>query len=240
MYKTINKSPSIRFPITVNLDLPAQKVSLIIQSVLGHVEINWEGDMAKHKAQYQQEIAAIFKSINSLVRCIIDCQICLGDSVSIHSALMLERCLGSRAWDDSPLQMVQVPNIGTVAVRKLVNAGIRSIEDLESTDARRIETIVGRNPPFGIKVLEALRPFPKLRVSLHIQSYSVGIAMSYTHPVLMVNKVTKTPEGVKLQVKADIGFINEKPPDKFGKKLIYICMLAETSDGRKLHFARIK
>lgn len=162
----------------MNVDLPAQKVSLIIQSVLGHAEINWEGDMAKHKNQYHQEAASIFKSINSLVRCIIDCQICLGDSVSIHSALMLERCLGSKAWDDSPLQMVQVPSIGIVAVRKLVNAGIRSIEDLESTDARRIETVVGRNPPFGLKVLEALRSFPKLRVSLHIQASSVSLAMS--------------------------------------------------------------
>jgi ATP-dependent DNA helicase HFM1/MER3 len=178
IYKSINKSPSIRFPIPVNVDLPAQKVSLIIQSVLGHAEINWEGDIAKHKNQYHQEAASIFKSINSLVRCIIDCQICLGDSVSIHSALMLERCLGSKAWDDSPLQMVQVPSIGIVAVRKLVNAGIRSIEDLESTDARRIETVVGRNPPFGLKVLEALRSFPKLRVSLHIQASSVSFAMS--------------------------------------------------------------
>ena len=53
-------------------------------------------------------------------------------------------------------------------------------------------------------------------------------------------KVIKTPEGVKIQVKADVGFINEKCPDKFGNKLIYVCMLAETSDGRKIHFARIK
>jgi ATP-dependent DNA helicase HFM1/MER3 len=240
LYKTINKSPSIRFPIPVNLDLPAQKVSLIIQAVLGHAEINWEGDMANHKAQHLQEVALIFKSTNSLVRCIIDCQICLGDSVSIHSALMLERCLGSKAWDDSPLQMVQVPNIGTVAVRKLVNAGIRSLEDLESTEAGRIETVVGRNPPFGLKILEALRSFPKLRVSLQIQPSSVSHLRSCIRPGLTIRQVTKTTDGVKVQVKADIGFINEKPPDKFGNKLIYVCMLAETSDGRKIHFARIK
>jgi ATP-dependent DNA helicase HFM1/MER3 len=188
IYKAINRLPSIRFPIPVNLDLPAQKVSLIIQSVLGHAEINWEGDMARHKNEYRQEAASIFKSINSLVRCIIDCQICLGDSVGIHSALMLERCLGSRAWDDSPLQMVQVPDIGTVAVRKLVNAGIRSIEDLESTDARRIEAVVGRNPPFGIKVLEALKSYPKLRVSLKIQPSSVSVVISHEYPTLITCK----------------------------------------------------
>ena len=174
LYKILNKSPSIRYPIPVNLDLPAHKVSLIIQSALGSADISWDGDMSKHKSQHHQDELIIFKSINSLIRCIIDCQICSGDSVSIHSALMLERSLGARAWDDSPLQMKQVPNIGIVAVRKLVNAGIRGIEDLEGTDARRIETIVGRNPPFGLKILDALKSFPKLRVSLHIQPSSVS------------------------------------------------------------------
>lgn len=53
-------------------------------------------------------------------------------------------------------------------------------------------------------------------------------------------KVTKTAEGVKVQVHADIGFMNEKPPVHFGKKPVYVCMLAETSDGRKIHFARTK
>lgn len=186
VYKKINRSPSIRFPIPVNLDLPAQKVSLIIQSVLGHADISWEGDMAKHKAPYHQEVMMVFKSVSSLMRCIIDCQTCLGDSVSIHSALMLERCLGSRAWDDSPMQMVQVSNIGVVAVRKLVNAGIRSIEDLESTDAQRIEAVVGRNPPFGHKILETLKSFPKLRVSLHIQPSSVSHARPRVQAVLII------------------------------------------------------
>lgn len=93
--------------------------------------------------------------------------------MSIHNALMLERSLGAKAWDESPLQMKQVENIGIVAVRKLVNAGVKSIEELESTDAHRIEAIVGRNPPFGLKVLAELKQFPKLRVSLHVQPASV-------------------------------------------------------------------
>ena len=171
----INQSPSIRFPIPVNLDLSPQKVSLIIQSILGHAEISWDGESNKHRAQYFQEVGKIFKSINTLIRCIIDCQIILGDSVTIQNAMMLERSLGSKAWDDSPMQMIQIPEIGIVAVRKLVNAGIRSLEDLEATDARRIETIVGKNPPFGLRILDALKAYPKLRVSLHIQQTSVSV-----------------------------------------------------------------
>jgi ATP-dependent DNA helicase HFM1/MER3 len=173
-YKLLNKSPSIRFTIPVNLDLPAHKVSLIIQSVLGAADVSWDGDMAKHKSQYKTESAVVFKHISSLIRCIIDCQIYLGDSVSIHSALMLERSLGSGVWDESPLQMKQIEGIGVVSVRKLVNGGIRNMQDLEACDAQRIQALVGRNPPFGLQVLEKVKEFPKLRISLHAQASSVS------------------------------------------------------------------
>ncbi|KAF2853126.1 hypothetical protein T440DRAFT_444900 [Plenodomus tracheiphilus IPT5] len=207
LYKLINKSPQIRFPIAVNLDLPAQKVSLIIQAILGSTDISWEGEMVKHRSQYNMDTQIVFKNASSLIRCIIDCQIQLGDSISIHSAMLLERSLGSKAWDDSPLQMKQIDGIGTVAVRKFVNAGIRCMDDLEATEAHRIEALVGRNPPFGLKILEKVRQFPKLRVSLHMQPSSIR----------------KAPEGVKIQIKADIGFINEKPPQRFGNRPIYVC-----------------
>ena len=87
---------------------------------------------------------------------------------------MLDRSIGSRAWDDSPLQLKQIEDIGVVAVRKLANAGIRCMEDLEAAEPHRIETIIGRNPPFGLKIVERVRQFPKLRVSLHVQLSSVS------------------------------------------------------------------
>jgi ATP-dependent DNA helicase HFM1/MER3 len=164
----------IRFTIPVNLDLPAHKVSLIIQSVLGSADISFDGEMAKHRTQYTMESTIVFKHVSSLIRCIIDCQICLDDSVSIHSALMLERSLGSRVWDESPLQMKQIEGIGVVAVRKLVNGRIRNMEDLEACDPQRIQALVGRNPPFGLQVLEKVKEFPKLRISLHAQASSVS------------------------------------------------------------------
>lgn len=129
--------------------------------------------MAKHRAQYMTETMIVFKNIGSLIRCIIDCQIVLGDAVSIHSALMLERSFGAKAWDDSPLQMKQIETLGVVAVRKLVNAGIKSIEDLESCDPQRIEALIGRNPPYGLQILDKIKCFPKLHVSLQAQPSTV-------------------------------------------------------------------
>lgn len=108
----------------------------------------------------------VFSHVNRLVRCIIDCQLSTGDSVSTRNALELARSFGARVWEDSALQMKQLDQIGIVAVRKLANAGINSIETLESTDAPRIEMALSKNPPFGSKLLARIAEFPKPRVSV--------------------------------------------------------------------------
>ena len=71
-------------------------------------------------------------------------------------------------WDDSPLQLKQIEHIGLVAVRKLINAGVKSIEQLECMEPHRIEMAMEKNPPFGVKLLDKVRGFPRPRVSLKI------------------------------------------------------------------------
>ena len=62
--------------------------------------------------------------------------------------------------------MKQIPDIGPVAVRKLVTAGINSIEVLENSEPARINMILSKRPGFGEKLLRTLQGFPKLRVSI--------------------------------------------------------------------------
>lgn len=62
--------------------------------------------------------------------------------------------------------MKQVPQIGSVAVRKLATRGVSSIEALEAAEPHRIEMLLSKNPPFGSRVLASLKDFPKLRVSV--------------------------------------------------------------------------
>lgn len=220
-YKDLNKNVSIKFPIPVNLDAPAHKVSLIIQSVLGSVELPTEDH--KHRLEYNSSKAIIFQHVHRLIRCIVDCQLYLEDAVTSRNALMLARSLGAQVWDDSPLHIKQLEGVGIVAVRRFVNAGMNSIEDLENAESHRLEHAVTRNPPYGIQLQEKARAFPKLRVSVKV----VG------EPVI------KRGEHVTVKVKAEIGFLNEKVPEMFQRKPVYVCLLAETSDGHMVHFARI-
>jgi ATP-dependent DNA helicase HFM1/MER3 len=152
----------------VDITLPAHKISLLIQSELGAVEAPTGDQFQKHKQTFQQDKAVVMSHVNRLIRCIIDCQISLGDAVGVRNALELARSFGARVWDNSALQMKQIEQIGIVAVRKLANAGINSIEALESTEASRIDMILSKNPPFGAKLLARLEDFPKLRVSVKL------------------------------------------------------------------------
>lgn len=221
-YKCVNNDVGIKFPIKVDIALPAHKVSLLLQAELGGVESPAADQFAKHKNQFQQDKAVVFQHVNRLVRCIIDCQLTRGDSVAARHALELARTFAARVWDSSPLQLKQLDQIGNVAVRKLANAGINSIEALENAEAHRIETAVGRGPPFGIKLLSKLAQFPKLRVSVRI-----------------AGKEMKHQKHIKIRLKAEIGFLNENIPIFFRKKQIFACFLAETSDGQIIDFRRI-
>jgi ATP-dependent DNA helicase HFM1/MER3 len=152
----------------VNLDTPAHKVSLIIQSQLGSVNLPVVEKSSNNVFQYQTDTFLVFQHLRRLIRYIIDFKCADGDSVALRNALFMCRSIGARCWDDSPMVLKQLEKIGPAGVLKLANAGIRSIEALEHADSHRIEMALKRNPPFGMQVVAAARAFPKLRISVNI------------------------------------------------------------------------
>jgi len=222
LFKEMNKDVGIKFPIKVDIALPAHKISLLIQTELGGVEFPATDLYKKCRQQYQQDKGIVFQHVNRLIRCIIDCQLYLQDSVSARHALELGRSLAARVWDTSPLQLKQLEQIGNIAVRKLAGAGINSMEILENTEAHKIETILQKNPPFGMRLLSKLVDFPKLRVS-----------------VKQIGKESRLGGHVEVKLSAVIGFLNETVPLFFHKKPVYVCFMAETSDGTIVDFRRM-
>lgn len=168
LFREINKANGLRFPIKVDIALHTHKRSLIMQAELGGVEFPAHEQYVKHRKQYQQDKIIIFSQVHRLIRCVIDCQIHLEDAVTARHALELSRSFAAQVWDNSPYQMKQIPQIGPVAIRKLVVGGINSIEELETAEAHRIEMLLSKNPPFGTKLLARLKDFPKLRVSVRM------------------------------------------------------------------------
>ena len=176
----------IKFPIPVHLDLPAHKVSLIIQSVLGGIEFPSDAP----NAQYRTERLMVFNQLKRLVRCIIDFAISKEDAITLRNSLMILRSVCAEGWDDTALQLKQMANIGLAGVRKLVNAGITTLETLENAEPHRIESALGKHPPFGRKILDFLTSLPKLRVSVKM----VGIAVSFLSILVSFSLLTLVEE----------------------------------------------
>lgn len=165
LFKEINASPSIKFPIPVDVAQGRHKVSLIVQAILSGID-PYDDRFEGHRQQFNADTSSIFQHIHRLIRCIIDCSVYREDSVSVRNALELARSLEARIWEDSALQLQQIDGIGPVAARKLIAADIKSIEDLEETDSQKIDMLLSKNPPYGNKLLQKLKDFPKLRITL--------------------------------------------------------------------------
>ncbi|EXJ61171.1 uncharacterized protein A1O5_11963 [Cladophialophora psammophila CBS 110553] len=220
-YKEINKAPEIKFPIKVDVALPAHKISLLIQAELGNVALPDGEHHKKHHQQSRIDKIPVFAHANRLIRCIIDCQIHLEDAISTRHALELGRSLASRVWDNTASQLRQVEGLGEVAVRKLASASINSIDTLLNTEPSRIELVLGKNPPFGHQLLQKLESFPNLRVS-----------------VKQTARKLRVGDGARIKIIAEIGFLNNVLPRSFNKKNFSVCFLAETSQGALMDFRR--
>ncbi|KAI4723607.1 P-loop containing nucleoside triphosphate hydrolase protein [Aureobasidium sp. EXF-10727] len=221
LYKELNGMNHIRFPIKIDLSTAAHKVSLIIQAVLGGV--GHVADQVNHRVQYSIDQSLIFQHVHRLIRCIVDCQNIDKDAVGIRNSLVLSRSLAARVWDDSPMVLRQIEQIGPVAVRKLVDARITTMDELSDTDPGRLELVLNKASPFGMTMHRRVQTFPKLRVGLQL----VG------------QPVTKSREHVAVKLKIDIGFLNEKTPVHYRNKPVFVIILLGTSDGKRIKFFRL-
>ncbi len=48
----------------------------------------------------------------------------------------------------------------------------------------------------------------------------------------------KQGQPVRIKIKAEVGFMNIKPPTYFNRKTVHVCFLAERSDGNLIDFRR--
>jgi ATP-dependent DNA helicase HFM1/MER3 len=170
-YKDLNEMPDIRFPSKLDLSTAAQKVSLVIQATLG--DIRHLTEKSDHRTQYNSDQFLIFQHVHRLIRCIVDCQNYGGDAIGIRNSLMLSRSLAARVWDDSPMVLRQIEQIGPVAIRRLVSAKITTMDEFANTDPGRLELLLNKAPPFGWNLRSRIQTFPKMRIGVRITGQHV-------------------------------------------------------------------
>lgn len=147
-----------------------QKVYLLVQVHLGDIAVSDRQQSATWNAMLMnQEINFIVTQGNRILRCFLDCFSKMAEEPSglstglvfLFEALVRFSCaLFGGSWSDSHHVLRQVDKLGKAYTNALTDAGVTTFKELSHLDPRKLEFILGRNPPFGNTVLSALAKFP--------------------------------------------------------------------------------
>lgn len=170
------------------------------------------------------EKSLAFERMQRLTRCVVDCKGYDSNAVGIRTALDLLRALTAGFWEGRPTQLLQIPNIGPVAMRKLLSGGIQSVHQLTEKSYSDIERLMSRNPPYGTKLLDSLKHFPKLTLDVNISG--------------MGKRIGNRDNGTNVNLEATLGYSNTNGVPSWQNRNHFVTLTAESSNGMLAYFWR--
>ncbi|XP_077761516.1 putative ATP-dependent DNA helicase HFM1 isoform X2 [Canis aureus] len=169
---TLNKDPNrvtIRFPMEGRIKTREMKINCLIQAQLGCIPIQ---DFA-----LTQDISKIFRNGSRITRWLSDFVAVQEKFAILLNSLILAKCFRCKLWENSLHVSKQLEKIGITLSNAMVNAGLTSFKKIEETDARELELILNRHPPFGTQIKETVMYLPKYEVEVEqIARYSDTMA----------------------------------------------------------------
>ncbi|KAJ8700486.1 ATP-dependent DNA helicase MER3 [Pleurotus ostreatus] len=185
----------IRFSIK-RLDKPADKVFLLLQAILGGISLN-SPEYKSADSQPNLEALGIFRHISRIARALVEVAIVKKLGSQVKCGLEVLRCLTAKAWEDRPVVLRQIEQIGEKSLKVLAEHGVASIDSLRVQDTLRIETLLNRRPPFGLDLMNSLKSFPQYFIKLKETGTSTYGGESQVEKVSMVIECGLNAEWVK-------------------------------------------
>ncbi|GJD06524.1 ATP-dependent DNA helicase MER3 [Galdieria sulphuraria] len=172
-----NINLKIRYPLEADCDKIFQpksisdKVYLLLQ-----VALEGDNDLFENNFGLKSEANRIVQISSRIIRALEEflySDWCSVSAATLKAITTIHRAIESHVWPDNQLGMFQqIPGIGQTLSKCLSENGIRSLDQLENTDPRDIERIVGRNPPFGNEIIQRVQSIPQIYADLSPFSFS--------------------------------------------------------------------
>lgn len=147
-----------------------QKVFLLLQVYLADITVcEKQQSCSWNSFQMTQDISWIIQQGSRLVRCFLECLMKMyeesensfsGLHCILEGFVRLESSLRGGCWPDSSHLLKQIDKLGKSYTATLAEAGISTFQELSKLDPRKIEYLLGRNPPFGNSILSSLNKLP--------------------------------------------------------------------------------
>ncbi|XP_036611363.1 probable ATP-dependent DNA helicase HFM1 [Trichosurus vulpecula] len=170
---TLNKDQNkitIRFPMEGRIKTREMKVNCLIQAHLGCLPLQ---DFA-----LTQDTAKIFRSGTRITKWLSECLAAQEKKFAVLlNSLILAKCFRAKLWENSLHVSKQLEKIGVTLSNAMVNAGLTSFKKIEDINARELELILNRHPPFGNQIKETVIYLPKYELEVEqISKYSNTVA----------------------------------------------------------------
>ncbi|XP_078012699.1 putative ATP-dependent DNA helicase HFM1 [Phascolarctos cinereus] len=170
---TLNKDQSkitIRFPMEGRIKTREMKVNCSIQAHLGCLPLQ---DFA-----LTQDTAKIFRSGTRITKWLSEFLAAQEKKFAVLlNSLILAKCFRAKLWENSLHVSKQLEKIGVTLSNAMVNAGLTSFKKIEDINARELELILNRHPPFGNQIKETVIHLPKYELEVEqISRYSNMVA----------------------------------------------------------------
>ncbi|XP_020716824.1 uncharacterized protein LOC110118719 [Ceratitis capitata] len=178
LLNALNDTP-IRFPRAGRIKTREDKISCLLQAVLGNVPIA--------SPTLAQESLKMIRIGDRIAKCLLEYMrlsehqahtstgtFPLGRYKALLHTVTIAKCFHAKLWENSAYAAKQLQKIGGVYSAQLVCAGKTTLKSLEATDARIIEAILNKPYPFGDEILQNLQQaFPEYSLQLEHQSPSM-------------------------------------------------------------------
>ncbi|OBA25228.1 P-loop containing nucleoside triphosphate hydrolase protein, partial [Hanseniaspora valbyensis NRRL Y-1626] len=178
--RTLNNFPNIKYQLKdesnkqkklQNFNESWQKVFLLIQLQLDDVDIFSQGNFKKIISTVNQDINNIFKTTPRILSCLLDILVFRKDGISIANILFLTRSFNGKAWDDSPMTMMQVETLGLASVKLLLKKKIKNLKQLRLLSVPQLEYYLGTKPGNGYKLKNNISKIPFVTLSAEIENF---------------------------------------------------------------------
>ncbi|XP_074688570.1 putative ATP-dependent DNA helicase HFM1 [Strix aluco] len=161
---------TIRFPMEGKIKTREMKINCLIQAQLGCIPIQ--------DFTLTQDTGRIFRNGLRVTRWLSDfLASCKNNFSALLNSLILAKCFRCKLWENSLHVSKQLEKIGVSLSNTMVNAGLTSLKKIEDTNARELELILNRHPPFGNQIKESVLHLPKYELDIEqLPKYSDTLA----------------------------------------------------------------
>ncbi|KAH6900680.1 hypothetical protein B0T10DRAFT_534948 [Thelonectria olida] len=238
-FREINDHTAIPYSIPESLSQPWHKIFLLVQIDL--LRTGWPRKLGApaHK-ELHQNLHRIYSLLDQVLRCLVDILGERNDGSGVSTALDVLRSVKAGVWEGSEKQLLQVEGIGMVKMNRLIEAGIKTIQQLSRVEFYNIERLLSRNPPFGQKISHDLAGFPVLTLSLEVLGeyipQSIG-SVKHTNSEQVAHDAVGSSSGPNWIIRVVLGFTNKQVPC-WKKKTPWSSLVIVGDDGRLVWFWR--